>query len=240
MTPDRFAIALQWSVVFNLFFWLTCIAVFLSEGHLFGVSHEQREWNAYNDAKRRRILTVALRNSVIITPMWLLMCSALLPSVRALWMPAIPLLVQFVLFFVLTDWNFFLMHWLAHRPLLYRHVHKQHHEITKAFAPGALYCHWLEMWFVNLWQGTLPIVLLGCSDNFILAIMALAAIKTTLAHSKHSAYHFVHHIMPNTTFDGSSGLMDRLWRFSVNDKRRRDRIELEWTRRRSDWSVHVN
>jgi len=48
------------------------------------------------------------------------------------------------------DIFFFLTHRMLHIPLLYKHIHKQHHEYDTTFAPVSEYTHPIEYFISNL------------------------------------------------------------------------------------------
>jgi len=140
---------------------------------------------------------------------------------------------------------FFLTHWMAHFPSLYKHVHKIHHEWQSPIGMAAIYCHWLEHVVCNL----IPLV----AGPFILGTHAATlwtwitfGLFTTVSH--HSGYHFpwmvssefhdYHHLKFTQNF-GVLGIMDTL--FGTNSKFRASyQFQLHTTFFSSDYAAVKN
>lgn len=136
-------------------------------------------------------------------------------------LPTFPQTIIHLLFFILVEeFGFYYLHRLFHTPLLYKHIHKTHHEWTAPIGLCSTYCHPVEHFFVN----TLPIIsgplLLGSFFGNHLASewlwIMLAVISTTISHcGYHLPFlpspeaHDFHHSKFNQVF-GVIGILDRL------------------------------
>ena len=58
--------------------------------------------------------------------------------------------IEFVFFLIVEEIAFFYSHWFLHHRLIYKHIHKKHHEWTASVAYVALYAHPLEHFMSNL------------------------------------------------------------------------------------------
>lgn len=86
---------------------------------------------------------------------------------------------------------FYLSHRLLHHKLLYKHVHKVHHEWTASIAIIALYAHPVEHLVTNLGSVFGGIVLSGCHIATAWVWITILLISTL---GDHSGYHmpFIH------------------------------------------------
>lgn len=201
----RMTVGLQWWLSFCVAYWLTCGAIVATQSVCVGFAHS--EWFALPLSQRNRVLRNVLQNQALAL-VWLAISAPLLDACRShallpFWWP-----VSFVLFSLLNDAIFFAVHRAFHHPTLFRRYHAVHHELVVAFAPGGIYCHWLEMCAANLMQVTLPAFLLAFPDWAVLLFALLAGVESTLAHSRYSRYHFVHHVLLTHRFGSSLALCD--------------------------------
>ena len=147
----RFAVGLQWACTFAVTFCASCAMIFAVDRYRHRAGNAANsEYNAYDAPMRKKILKTVAWNLLFSVPVFGVAQSLVMPWWRMHWQPDLPLYISMPLFAILSDLCFFLLHRAAHWPPIYRHVHKKHHEINVAFAPGAIYCTTLEMWFVNM------------------------------------------------------------------------------------------
>lgn len=199
---DRFSIACLWSAAFFTFYWATCGLIQIVDYFCnFSMSQKQHHDN-------KKIFLQVLVNQMIITPLFMLATTYTLSFYRLFWWPELPIYAAIPLFILMADFFFWLLHRIAHVPFFYINFHKQHHEIKQNYASAAIYCHPLEMWMVNLLSGALPAFLVGFDDTMILVVVAASAIDTTIAHSRWSAKHFLHHKETQKLFGTSLGIVD--------------------------------
>ena len=122
-------------------------------------------------------------------------------------------------------------HKLFHRPFLYKHVHKIHHQYTQTISLSAIYTHPFEFAFGNMIPVGLPCVLLGSNIHqytFLLWIL-MRSINTTSNHSGYdfpclipwdilpfraqASYHDFHHSGDGFAgnFSGMTTIYDTIW-----------------------------
>jgi len=138
-----------------------------------------------------------------------------LPTLRRIIIDMVGIILWYEVFF-------FLAHWIAHFPLLYKHVHKIHHEWQSPIGMAAIYCHWLEHILCNLIPLIMGPFILGSHAVTLWTWITFGLISTV---SHHSGYHFpwmlssefhdYHHLKFTQNF-GVLGIMDTL--FGTNNK----------------------
>ena len=76
---------------------------------------------------------------------------------------------------------------LLHHPLLYKHIHKTHHEWTAPIGIVSFYCHPLEQAISNNLPATLGPLIMGSHLSVASLWYVLAIVTSTISHS---GYHF--------------------------------------------------
>ncbi|KAJ6667846.1 hypothetical protein lerEdw1_016167, partial [Lerista edwardsae] len=157
----------------------------------------------------------ALISVPVIMLVWLIMkqrgepCSLQLPTFH--WF-----LVELSIFILLEEIFFYYSHRLVHHPLLYKHIHKKHHEWTAPVSIVCLYAHPIEHVLSNLLPALTGPVLLGSHITTISVWFCLALLATSISHCGYHLpflpspeFHDFHHLKFNQCY-GVLGILDRL------------------------------
>ncbi|CUG67619.1 Hypothetical protein, putative [Bodo saltans] len=126
------------------------------------------------------------------------------------------LLLQYVVAFLFTDGIFYWTHRLLHTPMLYRWIHKQHHQFYVTIGLAAEYAHPIELLFGNV----LPVFFASVVFRYHIAAFSswvfIAMAGTTFHHSgfffplaPSDEFHDFHHSHVVCNF-GSSPMWDWL------------------------------
>eukprot|EP01137_Pigoraptor_chileana_P008251 Opistho-2@54813 len=119
-------------------------------------------------------------------------------------------------FGLLEEVGFYYSHRALHHPIVYKNIHKMHHEWTAPIGISALYCHPLEFFLSNLFPIILGPLIMGSHLLTMWLWFSMAIIVTV---NVHSGYHFplmpspefhdFHHLKFNNNF-GVIGILDYL------------------------------
>ncbi|XP_074460559.1 fatty acid hydroxylase domain-containing protein 2 [Larus michahellis] len=170
--------------------------------------------------KLRQAIYVALFNQFFISlPMLVPMFSVMkwwgntfskeLPTFR--WF-----LVELSIFTLIEEILFYYTHRLVHLPLLYKHIHKKHHEWTAPIGVVSIYAHPAE----HMLSNTLPVLtgpmIMGSHIVSITAWLSLALVITSISHCGYHLpflpspeFHDFHHLKFNQCY-GVLGVLDYL------------------------------
>jgi methylsterol monooxygenase len=114
----------------------------------------------------------------------------------------------------LSNFIFYVIHRIFHYSYFYKKIHYKHHEFIEPVSPSALYAHPLEHIFANTLPFLCAYLYIGCSYYFMLLLLGLSSVVTTLAHTEHdikffSSEHLYHHKYYKVNF-GFGGYIDKL------------------------------
>ncbi|XP_055705673.1 fatty acid hydroxylase domain-containing protein 2-like [Phlebotomus papatasi] len=172
------------------------------------------------DEKLRKLLITVLFNQFGIgLPMailnWTVMRERSLGPVE-LYPTPIRILFDLIVCLLLQEIGFYYSHRLLHHRLLYKIIHKKHHEWTSPIAISAMYCHPIEHVFSNLMPPFLGLYVMRSHPATAWIWFSIAILATL---NDHSDYHFpllpspeahdFHHLKFNNCF-GVIGLLDWL------------------------------
>uniref|UniRef100_A0A1B6C9F4 Fatty acid hydroxylase domain-containing protein n=2 Tax=Clastoptera arizonana TaxID=38151 RepID=A0A1B6C9F4_9HEMI len=123
---------------------------------------------------------------------------------------------ELALHILIEEISFYYSHRLLHSRLLYKHIHKRHHEWTAPISVTALYCHPIEHIFSNLLPPFLGVFIAGSHVAVAYVWFSIAIISTLNAHSGYHwpffpspEAHDFHHLKFNQCY-GVLGVLDRL------------------------------
>jgi sterol desaturase/sphingolipid hydroxylase (fatty acid hydroxylase superfamily) len=111
---------------------------------------------------------------------WMVLDLLQFPGVfEAVWQLAVTIVAEEVLFYH--------AHRLLHHPVLYRTIHKSHHEWTAPVGIAAIYCHPVEHMLSNVGPAMLASMCARAHASVFYLFSLLAVINTTVVHA---GYHF--------------------------------------------------
>lgn len=107
-------------------------------------------------------------------------------------------LTNIILWLVVTDFWFYVLHRLFHTKILYRY-HRVHHDYSYTFGMGAIYAHPVDFLFTNLFPVGFPILFFNIPYYHAMIITIFSTCYTTVI--SHGGYkinacrgHLIHHV----------------------------------------------
>jgi methylsterol monooxygenase len=98
---------------------------------------------------------------------------------------------------LMSDFFFYIGHWILHLPAFYKKYHKKHHEITSPVGFSALYATTLDLYLANIIPVYLPMLILSSHPYTIILWMILTTGNAVfISHSGFeyfSNFHDYHH-----------------------------------------------
>ncbi|KAL4875729.1 putative C-4 methylsterol oxidase [Aspergillus karnatakaensis] len=193
--------------------------------------HKQPPPNAIRKAFFNSLQTQTLSTIVHIAQLSLLLMFTPHTSVYKI-TPALPspseILLHVALCVLLREIIFYYGHRALHHPLLYRYIHKTHHEFTTPIALAAQYCHPIEHVICNIAPLSLPARVIGVHIVTFWLFIAGSLIQAVIAHCGYRApalfgwkpeVHDLHHELFTVNY-GIIGLWDRIHGTRATERRR--------------------
>lgn len=168
----------------------------------------------------KRAALVAARNFGLTFPYAALICWVLMPWRGAAAGSVMPstwdLISNLAVFVVVEEFLFYYSHKLLHRPSIYKHIHKIHHQFTAPFGIAAVYAHPVEHFLSNMFPISMGPFICGSHPVIVSLWTCLAILNTMTAHSGYllpgmpdSTFHDWHHMKFTECF-GVMGWLDVL------------------------------
>ena len=124
------------------------------------------------------------------------------------------ILFELSIFILVEEVGFYYSHVALHSSILYKHIHKIHHEWTAPIGLTALYAHPLEHVLSNLLPIAMGPLLIGSHLITTWTWYCIALVSTIISHSGYHLpllpspeFHDFHHFKFNQCF-GACGLLD--------------------------------
>ncbi|VDI64835.1 methylsterol monooxygenase [Mytilus galloprovincialis] len=147
--------------------------------------------------------------------------------------------IDIIMFSLVEEFGFYYSHRLMHHPIVYKYIHKIHHEWTAPIGIICIYAHPLEHCLVNMMPVILGPIIMGSHLSTTWMWYFITLVSTTISHC---GYHFpflpsqeahdFHHQMFINCF-GVLGILDRLHGtdniFRASKAYKRDKISLSLT-----------
>lgn len=101
--------------------------------------------------------------------------------------PSFPeLFITFTLCMMIYEISFFYLHWMLHHPLIYKFIHKKHHQYTTPISISDLYQHPVEYFLLSILPPTLGVII---SQSCVATSMIFMAVIVIVPVFEHCGFH---------------------------------------------------
>ena len=198
---------------------LAIIATFVAER----IAPYEPVWNEAQDDRARDIVHAIVNESSTLFAVMLLPLISSLGVGANLWPQEWPLWTQLLMAILVADFGITLAHYASHRVSWLWRLHAVHHSVRRLYGFNGLMKHPLHQ-TIELTAGTLPLILLGITQD-IAALLALAvAVQLLLQHTNADIRigslgyiwavapgHRLHHRASETEGNVNFGLFTLIW-----------------------------
>jgi sterol desaturase/sphingolipid hydroxylase (fatty acid hydroxylase superfamily) len=121
--------------------------------------------------------------------------------------------IIFVPYILLSDVVFYSMHWMAHTPIIYKKIHKQHHLWNEPESVAFLDANPVEHIFVNIPTVIVPLYFIPVSNYQQLLWIVFTTANSVISHMKiydSNSPHIKHHKYRKVNYGVGFYLTDRI------------------------------
>ena len=211
--------ALKYHAIFNAIFYFSSFLTFLADIlHLLTkYKMQQSKVDKVIQVYKKIIPTVLFNTLVGVFPLFIVACFFM--NFMDYSFSVYKLVFDLIAAPILTDILFFFCHKLLHKPIIYKHFHKKHHEITAPIGMSAVYMTLTDLYIGNIVPVFLPLILLSSHSMTFTIWVAIVTINTIIfAHSGYkyiADFHDIHHSHFKYNF-GINLFMDKIMGTHLN------------------------
>jgi len=118
-------------------------------------------------------------------------------------------MLALVIWILMSEVIFSTLHYFLHFPILYRWIHKQHHENNPSYSTSSLDCNIIEFIFANVGAVGIPMIIWPGSGWMGLFWIVFVTANTCVAHSIEGD-HMIHHTQFRYNYGQGTYLFDKI------------------------------